>query len=162
MKRYILATILLLMHPCFATSLGIVIVKQPIYLHGGEADVEIQIRDIPYVTASDTNEARFAAICSSFIPPSGSTWKQPHDINIASLYGISVSLDEQRGPKGVTAKIVIDARHACRPEGYPFTIDQVIDSVTTCVKCMSPQRPEDEYHLIIEVLHPPGPNDKKP
>ncbi len=38
--------------------------------------------------------------------------------------------------------VTIDASKAKVPEGYPFTIAQVIDAVETCAKLMYPASPE--------------------
>lgn len=48
--------------------------------------------------------------------------------------------------------ITIDASSAKKPEGYPFTIEQVTDAVMTCVKLMTPIVPENERKMIIKVL----------
>lgn len=48
--------------------------------------------------------------------------------------------------------ITIDASSAKKPEGYPFTIEQVTDAVMTCVKLMPPIVPENERKMIIKVL----------
>lgn len=137
-----------------ATELGIRTVKQPIYLHGADTDTVIRIIDVPYVTASASPEAEISAICHPFIPPSGKSWRNPHDINIASIYGITTDLVQDFNKKIPEGKVAIDASKARQPEGYPFTVEQVIDSVTTCIKLMMPPRPDDGYKLTIEVIRP--------
>ena len=47
--------------------------------------------------------------------------------------------------------VTIDASKAAQPEGYPFSVEQVIDAVATCVKIMYPDRPADEGALKISV-----------
>ena len=37
---------------------------------------------------------------------------------------------------GKDVLVTIDASKAAQPEGYPFSIEQVIDAVATCVKIM--------------------------
>lgn len=54
--------------------------------------------------------------------------------------------------------VTVDASKAIQPEGYPFTIEQVIDAVVTCVKIMYPPRPADEGALEIVITRP----EKKP
>ena len=40
------------------------------------------------------------------------------------------------------------------PEGYPFTIVQVIKSVETCVRLMDPTEPDTDGKLEIEIIMP--------
>ncbi len=54
-------------------------------------------------------------------------------------------------------EVVIDASKAAVPPRYPFTIGQVIDSVTTCVKLMYPAKPEEEGKLEIKIISPKTP-----
>lgn len=79
----------------------------------------------------------------------------PHtapDINIASQYGIGVSYEDVQVKDVFHVTITIDASTAERPEGYPFTIEQVADAVVICVKMMTPIVPEDERKVTIKVL----------
>ena len=54
--------------------------------------------------------------------------------------------------------VTIDASKAVVPDGYPFSVEQVIDAVITCVKLMYPPRPPDEGALHIAITQP----QKKP
>jgi hypothetical protein len=47
--------------------------------------------------------------------------------------------------------VTIDASKAAQPEGYPFSVEQVIDAVATCVKIRYPERALDEGALKISV-----------
>ena len=67
-----------------------------------------------------------------FIPPTGGSWRA-HDINLASIYHIVV---DGTSDNGKDVLVTIDASKAAQPEGYPFSIEQVIDAVATCVKIM--------------------------
>lgn len=151
MKAFLLAFTFLVL-PAHATSLGLLMVKMPIYLHGSDSDTQIQILDVPVMNASNSNEALYRAICHSFIPPNTSSRSTAPDINIASQYGIGVSYEDVQVKDVFHVSITIDASTAERPEGYPFTIEQVADAVVTCVKMMTPIVPEDERKVTIKVL----------
>ena len=150
MIRILLALTLLIL-PAHATSLSLLMVKMPIYLHGSDSDTQIQILNVPVMNASSTNEASYSAICHAFIPPNISSWVKPSDVNIASQYGIHVSMEEA-SEKGIYHwMITVNAEAAKRPEGFPFTIEQVVDSVVTCVKLMTPTVPEGDRKVTIKV-----------
>jgi hypothetical protein len=134
-----------------ATVLVLTTAWQPLYLHGSDMSVQIQITQVPIVTGSASPEAEFAAISHPFIPPADGSWKRQHDVNLASRYGIAVSVEVVSAYKWL---ITVDASHAKAPEGYPFTVDQVTDAVVTCVKMMKPMQPESERKLTIRVLKP--------
>lgn len=151
-----LSILLLLLLACLATSpasqLGIFIVKMPIYLHGSDSDAEIRIMDVPFASAGSTPESTFSAISEPFTPPSDKTWNSPANVNLASIYGIKVSAEED-GEKDVTEwNITVNASAAKAPEGYPFTVAQVTDAVLTCVKSMCPMRPLDELKVTVKVV----------
>jgi len=124
-------------------------------LHGAESDSRISITSVPFVTFHADPEWRFSAISKPFVPPTDGTWR-PHDVNLASLYGISVSGSYKEN--GTDMLVTIDASKAVIPDGYPFSVEQVIDAVITCVKLMYPPRPPDEGALHIAITQP----QKKP
>ena len=143
--------------PLRATLLCVDMVHIPIYLQGSDMDVRISIHPIPYVLNCGATESRFSAIAIPFIPSGDGFWKQPHDLNLTSLYRIGVSAAYAPEPNGGVLKnlvVTIDASTAVRPEGYPFTIDQVIDAVATCVKLAYPSRPAGEGILTVKVVQP--------
>jgi hypothetical protein len=90
----------------------------------------------------------FLAISVPFIPPTGGSWRA-HDVNLASIYHIVVDGTYADNDKDVL--VTIDASKAAQPEGYPFSVEQVIDAVATCVKIMYPERALDEGALKISV-----------
>lgn len=149
MKRILLLLIALVLETS-ASQLGLATVKQATYLHGSDTDPVIRIIDVPFVTRYADPEWRFTAICKPFIPPTDGSWHKPQDVNLASLYGIKVEGVSVANSQDVN--VTIDVTQAKVPEGYPFTLAQVIDSVTTCVKLMYPPKPEDEGKLTIKVL----------
>jgi hypothetical protein len=135
-----------------ASHLGLTSVKQPVYLIGTESDSVIRIVDVPFATMWADPEWRFTAICRPFVPATDGSWREPHDVNLASLYGITVVGTYKKDSRDV--EVVIDASKAAVPPRYPFTIEQVIDAVTTCVKLMYPAKPEEEGKLEIKVISP--------
>ena len=137
------------MHIAFASELGLMSVTQPLYLHGSDADPRIAFQSVPYVTSAADPEWRFSAISVPFIPPTNGSWRA-HDVNLASIYHIAVNGTYAENGKDVLVNI--DASKAAQPEGYPFTVEQVIDAVATCVKIMYPERPPDEGALKISVI----------
>lgn len=141
----------LLASSVIATSLGMMIVKMPIYVHASDGDAEIQITDVPFVTAGAVPESRYSAICHSFVPPH-EMWNDPEDVNIASVYGIKIDTTVDTKDDIMVITVVVDARDAKRPEGYPFTVAQVADAVVSCAKAMTPIRPEDEEVVQIKVV----------
>ncbi len=123
-------------------------ISLPLYLHGSEADPRISIVAVPYVTFYADPEWCFSALSKPFVPPTDGTWK-PHDVNLASVYGIVVSGTYK--DNNMDMVVTIDASKASVPEGYPFTIEQVITAVDTCVKLAYPSRPADEGALEIVI-----------
>lgn len=157
MKTILFALLLCLAPFTFASELGITTVVQPLYLHGSESDSVIQFQRVPFVTSFADPEWRFGAICKPFIPPTDGSWNKPHDVNLASLYKITVEGTYKENQQDMAVKI--DASKAVVPEGYPFSVDDVIDAITTCVKTMYPPRPAEDGKLEISVIRPAA---KKP
>jgi len=135
-----------------ASLLGLTSVKQPLYLIGTDSDPVIRIADVPFVTRWSDPEWRFTAICRPFVPATDGSWKEPQDVNLASLYGITVVGTSRKD--SVDIEVVIDASRAAVPPRCPFTIEQVVDAVTTCVKLMYPAKPKEEGKLEIKVISP--------
>lgn len=147
----ILHSVLLIL-PLHASQLSLRSVKQPLYLQGGDEDSSIRITDVPIVSNFADPEWRFSAISMPFVPANDGGWKTPSDANLVSLYGVKISGTYAKGNRDMA--VVIDAAAAKIPEGYPFTIGQVIDAAETCVKLMYPARPEPEGRLGITVILP--------
>lgn len=135
-----------------ATTLGLMTVKMPVYLHGSDSDVQIDIIDVPVMNASAVPESIYPAITHSFTPASISEGVKPENVNVAAEYGIHASMEEKEEGELSHWIITVDASTAKRPEGYPFTIEQVTDAVVTCVKLMTPTVPDDERKVTIKVL----------
>lgn len=133
-----------------ASQLDLTSVKQPVYLIDTDSDSVIRFVDVPYVTRWADPEWRFTAVCRPFVPATDESWTGPHDVNLASLYGITVAGSYKKDSPDV--EVVIDASKAVVPPRYPFSIVQVVDAVTTCVKLMYPAKPEEEGKLVIKVI----------
>jgi hypothetical protein len=137
-----------------ATTLGMFTVKQPLYLHGSDGDAQIVIMDVPFVSSYSFPEGLYAAITKPFTPATDGSWKEKEDVNIASVYGIKVEATEDGEGNVIHLIVTVNASAAKVPEGYPFTVQQVTDAVVTCVRLMTPIRPEDERKVTVKVLEP--------
>ncbi|MFO1484375.1 MAG: hypothetical protein U1F71_13535 [Verrucomicrobiaceae bacterium] len=135
-----------------ATTLGLMTVKMPVYLHGSDGDSMIDIIDVPVINAFALPESLYTSITHSFVPTSVSEGVKPENVNVAAEYGIKASMEEKDDKDIPHWIITVDASAAKRPEGYPFTVEQVTDAVVTCVKMMTPVVPEDERKLTIKVV----------
>ena len=153
MRTIIILLLLGWTHLAFATQLRIETVMQPLYLHGSDSNPRIEFQKVPYVTFASDPEWRFPAISTPFIPPGDKTVPR-EDVNLASLYKITVEGTYKDGDKDLLVKV--DASKAVRPEGFPFTVEQVIDAVTTCVKTMYPAGPPEDGVLEIMIKRPDG------
>ena len=83
---------------------------------------------------------------------------QSHDVNLVSFYRIAAHGTYKKNDKDFL--VTVDASKAIQPEGYPFTVDQVIDAVVTCVKIMYPHRPSDEKGVLEIVISRAGDKPK--
>ncbi len=136
--------------PAFATLLHLSTVKQVVYLDGSDTADGMSIVDVPFVTAQSDPEWRFSAISIPFIPASDGSWREPGDINLASLYGIELSGTYKKGTNDV--EVIIDNTKAKVPAGYPFTLEQVTMKVKKCVELMYPYDPEIDSKLEIKII----------
>lgn len=150
-RLIVIALLLSLVPLAWGSELRLDTVSLPLYLHGAEEDSRISIREVPFVTFNADPEWRFPAISTPFTPPASGSVKTG-DVNLTSLYGITVEGNYKE--KGQDMVVTINASKAVQPEGYPFTVEQVIDAVTTCVKLMYPPRPADEGKLEIVITRP--------
>ena len=155
MKPLFFALLLCLAPVASGSQLRLDSISLPLYLHGSESDPQISIVPVPFVTFHADPEWNFSALSKPFVPPTDGTWK-PHDVNLASVYGIAVSGSYK--DNNMDMVVTINASKAAAPEGYPFSVEQVIDAVVTCVKLAYPPRPADEGVLEIVITRP----SKKP
>lgn len=142
-----------------ATTLGLGTLKLPVYLHGSDSDTYLQIIDVPFVAGGASPEWWVHALGVPFVPPSDKYWREKSDVNMVSRYGISIAC--KVGNFDEDFVVTIDATTAKAPEGYPFTIEQVVDSAATCVRLMYPDRPKGEGRLAIKII-PASANPEAP
>ena len=104
-------------------------------LHVDEGDSG-GVTKLPCVTSSSTSFERQIGLMNSPYIPHHTNWNIPADVNLISLYGIKVSgvFDLKNDPKSPKLIIVIDCAKSVRPEGYPYTVDEVVEKVKRCVK----------------------------
>ena len=150
-KFMLIALLLSLVPIAWCSVLRLDTVSLPLYLHGSDEDPTISIRQVPFATFGADPEWRFSAISTPFMPPTGNAVKTS-DVNVTTLYGITVEGNYKDNGKDML--VTINASKAVQPEGYPFTVEQVIDAVSTCVKIMYPPRPADEGKLEIVITRP--------
>lgn len=154
-KSILLALFLGLAQFGWGSELRLDTVSLPLYLHGSESDSRISICQVPFVTFHADPEWRFPAISTPFSPPTSNSVKAT-DVNLTTLYGITVEGNYKETGKDMV--VTINVSKAVQPEGYPFTVEQVVDAVSTCVKLMYPPRPADEGKLEIVITR----REKKP
>jgi hypothetical protein len=118
-------------------------ISLPVYYHGSDTDPTIETLSVPYAVYSSEPEWKGAAMSRPYIPPALEANHQPGDVNLLSLYGIEVSsdlvVDEGKRTSGPDVIVAIDASKAVRPDGYPFSIEEVIESARTCVRLNIPE-----------------------
>lgn len=92
------------------------------------------VTEVPCVTSSSSSFERIVSVMNLPYIPHHGNWNQPKDTNLVTLYKISISGRIHGESEKRMLEITIDCRKAVRPEGYPFTIDEVIGQVKKCVK----------------------------
>lgn len=141
--KQIIALLALLVIPAAASTLGLRTVKMPTHIVFNQESEDIKIVDVPFVSAGSFPEWAYSAMNKPFIPLADSSWNKPKDINLTSLYGISVS--------GSNYDAVVDLTKAKVPEGYSFAIDEVADAVVKCLNLMFPHDPDRKSNLKVEI-----------
>ena len=110
----------------------------PVYYHGSDTDPMIATLSVPYAVYSSEPEWIGAAMSKPYIPPALEENHKPGDVNLLSLYGIRVSsdlvVDEVKRTSGPDVIVTIDASQAAQPDGYPFSIEEVIESARACAE----------------------------
>ena len=126
-----------------ATQKRLEAISLPVYYHGSDTDPTIQTVSVPYATYSSAPEWKGAAMSKPYVPPALEANHQPGDVNLLSLYGIKVSadlvVDEAKRTAGPDVIVTIDASKTARPDGYPFCIEEVVESARACVPLNFPE-----------------------
>jgi len=66
----------------------------------------------------------------AYIPHHDGSWNSKQDVNLISVYGFKLSYKQIEGSKNY--RLTIDASKAKAPEGYPFSVQQVLDRIKIC------------------------------
>ncbi len=121
-----------------ATTTSFLMVKMPVCLADeSEEFPSITLLDVPVLRAGGAPDQDFGYICSEYFPPSAAKWAKPGNVNIAATLGIVISATIDSANQKLT--LTIDASGAHKPEGSPYSIEQVVDAVEKCVRQMEPQ-----------------------
>ncbi len=111
------------------------VVKQVVYLEGGAQEDKLRIVDVPVVTAYAFPESLLAAMVKPFTPITDESWKEPKNVNIVAAYGIKLSGDYEDG--GDKYRVTINLSEAAAPnKHYPFSVEEVVAKLETCLKQM--------------------------
>lgn len=84
------------------------------------------------VTSASASFERTLAIMNTPYIPHHTTWNDPADANLISLYGIQIS--GAPDPDSEKLIITIDCTQAAQPKRYPLSVDKVAEKVKECVK----------------------------
>lgn len=139
-----------------ATQKRLEAISLPVYYHGSDTDPKIETISVPYAVYSSEPEWKGAAMGRAYVPPALEANHQPGDVNVLSLYGITVSsdylVDEAKRTSGPDVIVTIDASKAAQPEDYPFSIEEVIESARTCVRLNIPEA--GNRRVTVKVIDP--------
>ncbi|MCG8603049.1 MAG: hypothetical protein MI807_23085 [Verrucomicrobiales bacterium] len=115
-----------------ATTPTLTSITQPLFYLGSAGDAEIQFIETPKII----NNAGVMFWVELFHNPTDLDGADG-DLNLISLYGLTVSLSEWDA-EGNPTLITIDATRAIRPPRYPFTVEEVADAATKAVRIEFP------------------------
>ena len=92
------------------------------------------ITEVPCVTSASATFERTLSLMNSPYTPHHLTWNHPSDVNLISLYGLKISgkYDTETNPDNPKLHIVIDLTKSAKPEGYPFSVAEVVEKVSVC------------------------------
>ena len=131
----------------------------PVYYHGSDTDAKIENVTVPYAVYSSEPEWKGAALSRPYVPPALEANHQPGDVNLLSLYGIKISadlvVDEAKRTSGPDVIVTIDASKAARPDGYPFSIGEVIEAARQCIPLNIPEA--GRRRVSLKVIDPAAP-----
>lgn len=135
MKKIILILFLCFCSSAFATQLRMEMIKQVVYLVEGTAEPKLQIIEVPFVTAYAAPESLVLAVAKPLEPLKDDSWQNPENINVAVAYG--VKLRGEYGEGNSKFIVTVDASEAKIPNNlYPFTVTEVCDAISQCLKEM--------------------------
>lgn len=137
-----------------ATQKRLEFIYLPLYYHGSDTNETIVMMTVPYAIYSSYPEGRGAVMSKPYIPPALEANHQPGDVNLISLYDITISadlvVDRERRRSGPDMIVTIDASKAIRPAGHPFSIEQVIEAARACVEKNFPS--SETHRVTVKVI----------
>lgn len=140
MKNLIIAALALGSGFVCATTPTLTSITQPLYFLGSAGDLKIQFIEVPKIL----NNSSAMFWISLFSDPTA-VQGSDGDLNLISIYGISVELTSEDKDGRVTS-ITIDATRAKKPERYPLS---VTDAVTATEKAVRIEFPDETKTKII-------------
>ena len=93
------------------------------------------ITEVPCVTSSSSTFERTIALMNAPYVPHHTNWNVRADTNLITLYRITILgvLDLESDPKDPKLIITIDCSNSVVPDGYNFSLDEVVEKVRQCV-----------------------------
>ncbi len=146
MKIFLLA-LFLFITPVFGTQLGMRFVYIPIYIEDNARDV-VNPHKISFVSHRAAEETELLWMGRPHIPHHDSGWMKPADINLISLY--TISIDTERVANSKNRLFVIDISKAVKPDGIPFTLQQVVELVKESVRLTFPDT--DTSKVVFKLI----------
>jgi hypothetical protein len=142
--------LLLALLGCFsahASELRLTFLHLPVYFHS-DTDPELTKLSVPFVTSYASPEARLGAMSLPYRPHHDASWKTQEDINLISVYGFLMTYAPITGTPDY--RLTIDVSTAKAPEGYPFSVQDVLEMIKLC----APLNYSADSKLVIEAAGP--------
>jgi hypothetical protein len=132
MKNLILGAFLVVTASVNATTPTLTSITQPLYYLGSAGDAEIQLIEVPKIL-NNSSAMFWIGLFSDPTEVRGSDG----DLNLISLYGISVEMTHE-DDSGKVKAITIDATKAKQPDRYPLSVNSVIEAAVKAVRMEFP------------------------
>ena len=130
-----------------ASALRLTSVYLPVYFHA-DTDAEILVTKVQFATSQAAPEARLSMLSSEYVPHHDTSWKKREDVNLITLYGLQITFTAADKFKGYD--MVIDSSEAKVPEGYPFTVEQVVEAAKTCALKTYGEFPDHKLNVKLK------------
>ena len=135
------------MTPVFGTQLGMRFVYIPIYIENN-ARGDANPHKISFVSHGASEDTELAWMGRPHIPHHDSGWRKPADINLISLYKISIGIDRIANSKN--RFFVINISKAVKPDGIPFTLQHVVELVRESARLTFPDT--DTSKVVFKLI----------
>lgn len=146
MKKLLFA-LLLFTSPVFGTQLGMRFVYIPIYIKHNAVDFA-NPHKVSFVSHSSYIDSELSWMRRPHIPHHDSGWKKPTDVNLISLYAISIDIESIANSKNKL--FVIDISKAVEPDGIPFSLQQIVDLIKESARLNFPDT--DASKIIFKLI----------